>query len=737
MTRYLSFIVSVAITFTIYACKAGEVWENANRAPNIFYISSVVATSTSTVRITRSPEAEESGANNISNYSIPGLTITDALRDGSDSKLVNLSTSNHEDINYTLSITGLTDTTGNPIGTPSSMKFAGDVAPMIKSVSATGSTTVMIYFSEPVDKLPAEDAANYTADGGLSISAAVRDASDYSRVILTTSSQNSISYKLTINIVTDLTGNTLANPNYEYFTGIGAIDLTNPRVLSAAMLDSNSVEVLFSEPVEKASSEITANYTLKDSQGNPIPVITATRQADDQSHVWLDISGTLSDHIYIVHVSGVTDTALNAMLGFPYNIAAFNGTGTIPDSFDAGPVVVDPMNEGVNNFSMLASYKGRIYIAPADSDNAAFRFKPDGSDPAIVPFMFHGASGDTTTLNTGPDGEDGIDYIASGIVAGVEYLFFGPSKSSGDLDYLYYSTDTGSTLDFDYMDLSGFLGLQTRGVSSLFAFNDRLYAGFPDTSGNRPYLLNLTSIASSPAGVDLNADDMPRIGLGNGAAIVGIDTMALFEDRIFIANGGNSAIDEDGGIIMSLNSDPAPFPGAPDWLDITPVSDTGWYNSPSDDRFSIALTGTNKLLPADRAFPAMAEFKGKLYIARNTTQGPQLWRYLDGGFTLIADNGSGITDMGDADNTRITLLIVNKNILYIGFDNSSDGIQVFRSDNPSDQASFDAVTLNGLGQGANIDTIYHAVSVPDGGKKCLWLLCGKSGGKLRIYRRAE
>ena len=351
--------------------------------------------------------------------------------------------------------------------------------------------------------------------------------------------------------------------------------------------------------------------------------------------------------------------------------------------------------------------------------------------------MFHGTSGDTTTLNPGPDGEDGIDFIASGIIAGEEYLFFGPSRSTGGLDYLYYSTDTGSTLDFDYMNLSGFLGPQTMGVSSLFAFNDRLYAGFPDTGGNRPYLLKLTSIGSSPAGVDLKAVDMPRIGLGNSAAIVGIDTMALFEDRIFIANGGNSAINEDGGIIMSLNGDPDPYPGAPDWDDITPVADTGWYNPLSDDRFSIALTGSNKLLPADRAFPAVAEFKGKLYIARNTTEGPQLWRYLDGGFTLIADNGSGITDMGDADNTRISLLLVNKNILYIGFDNSSDGIQVFRSDNPSDQASFDAVTLNGLGKGAEIDTIYHAISVPDGGKKCLWLLCGKSGGKLRIYRRAE
>jgi hypothetical protein len=738
MMRYLSFLVSVAITFTIYSCKADEVWENANRAPNIFYISSVVATSTNTVKVTLSQEADESDANNPSNYSIPGLTITDALRDGTDSTLVNLSTSNHEDINYTLTITGLTDTSGNLMGIPNSMKFAGDVAPMIKSVSATGSTSVMVYFSEPVDKLSVEDAANYTADGGLTINTAVRDASDYSRVILTTSPQNSISYKLTISNVTDVTGNSLANPNYEYFTGIGATDLTNPRVLFAAMIDSNTVEVIFSEPVEEISSENTGNYTLKDSQGNPIPVITATRQTDDQSHVGIDISGALSDHLYIVQVAGVTDTALNVILGFPYNIAAFNGTGSVPDSFNEGPLIVDPLNEGINNFSMLASYRGRIYLAPANADNAAFRFKPDGSDPAIVPFMFHGAAGDTTTLNTGPDGEDGIDYIASGIVAGVEYLFFGPSRSFGDLDYLYYTTDTGSTIDFDYMDLSGFLGPQTKGVSSLFAFNDRLYAGFPDTGGNRPYLLKLTSIDSSPAGVNLQAVDMPRIGLpDNGAAIVGIDTMALFEGLLYIANGGNNALDEDGGIIMSLNGDPAPYPGAPDWLDITPVADTEWYNSPSDDRFSIELTGTNKLMPADRAFPAMAEFKGKLYIARNTTKGPQLWKYLDGIFTLIADNGSGITDMSDSDNTRITLLIVNKNILYIGFDNSSDGIQVFRSDNPSDQASFDAVTLNGFGQGADIDTIYHAVSVPDGGKKCLWLLCGKSGGKLRIYRRAE
>ncbi len=763
MKRFLGALTALLIVPMLYSCKADEVWNNANRSiqSSIFYVSSIQATSFTTVRVQFSQGVQIASGEDIANYSIPGLIITNAARDGSDSTVVNLTTSTHEDITYTLTATGISDVAGNLIGSPNSRQFSGDVAPMIKSVSSTGNTALVIYFTEPVDQAGAENSGNYTTSPVLTISNAQRDASDLSKVTLTTGSQaDGQSYQLIINNVTDLNGNPLAAPNYEYFTGTGVIDTTNPTILFANLIDSNTVEVVFSEPMNTATTGVTGNYTLQDSLDNTITVATATPQLDT-SRVRLDISGTFSEFIYILTVSTlVQDDDGNSLAGPPQNKTSFTGEGQIPESLDDGPVVIDPIDEGTNDFSMLVNYKGRIYLGPADADNAIFRIKPDGSSPEIVTFIFHGEAPllDTNTLDPGPDSETGIDYIASGSIGGTQYLFFGPSKG-GNLRYIYYTTDTGSQIDFDYIDLGSFSSGNTRGITSMAVFSNNFYIGFSDGSpfpGEKPIFLKLINIVQNPiSGVDvfnLQADNMPRIGdygtpANNGGVlgIVGIDVMKVYNTRLYIANGGNNALDSDGGIVRTTNTDPGDYVGSPgDWADITPVADTGWYNSPADDRFSIELNSYNKLIPADRAFPAMAVFNGNLYIARNTTGisgGPQLWKYDGAAWSLIADNGSGISNMSIAGNTEISLLVANGDRLYMGFDNTGTGVQVFRTKSgvtdPSAESDFEMVSSAGLGDGFNNKRIFHGLSISDGGTDYLWVLCGKAAGKLRLYRTSN
>ena len=760
MKRFLGAITALLIVPLLYSCKADEVWNNANRSvySSIFYLSSVQATSFTTVRIQFSQDVALASGEDIANYSIPGLTITGAVRDGSDSTVVNLTTSTHEDLNYTLTATGITDVAGNLIGSPNTGQFAGDVAPMIKSVSSTGNTSLVVYFTEPVDQASAENSGNYITNPVLTISNPQRDTSDPSRVTLTTGSQaDGLSYQLTINSVTDLTGNPLAAPNYEYFTGTGVIDTINPIILFATLIDSDTVEVVFSEPMNTATTGVTTNYTIQDSYDNTIAVATATPQADT-SRVRLDISGTFSEFIYILTVSTlVQDDDGNPLASPPQNKTSFTGEGQIPESLDDGPVVVDPIDEGTNDFSMLVKYKGRIYLGPADADNAIFRIKPDGSSPEIVTFIFHGEAPllDTYTLDPGPDSETGIDYIASGFIGGSEYLFFGPSKG-GNLRYIYYTTDTGSQIDFDYIDLGSFSSGNTRGITSMTVFNNNFYIAFSDGSplpGQKPILLKLLNIVQNPApGIDvfnLQADNMPRIGNygtpPNGGTIVGIDVMQVYNNRLYIANGGDNAVDGDGGIVMTTTNNPGDYVGSPgDWSDITPVADTGWYNSPADDRFSIELNSYNKLIPAQRAFPAMAVFNGNLYIARNTTGisgGPQLWKYDGSTWSLIADNGSGITNMSVAGNTEISLLVANGDRLYMGFDNLGTGVQIFRTKSsvtdPATESDFEQVSTSGLGDGFNNKKIFHGLSISGGGIDYLWVLCGKTAGKLRLYRTSN
>jgi hypothetical protein len=654
MNRFLGALATLLIIPLLYSCKADEVWNNANRPKeySIFHITSVNATSFTTVRVTFSQEVDTASGEEPAHYSIPGLTITNAVRDVSDYTVVNLTTSTHEDVTYTLTVTDVMDTSGNIIGSPNSRQFAGDVA---------------------------------------------------------------------------------------------------PRVLSAALIDSDTVEVVFSEPMNDATTNVPGYYTIKDSNSTIVGVSTATTQVD-ASRVRLDIvPATFISHLYTLTVNtAVTDLNGNNLNGSPRNKAPFAGEGDMPETFTDGPVIVDPMNESNNSFSLLVKYRGMVYIGPANSDNAVFRMKPDGSDPQMVTFHFYGETGDSTTLAPGPDGESGIDYIASGLIDGEEHLFFGPQRDAGNLNYLYYTNDTGTQIDFTYIDVNAYTSGPTRSINSMAVFNNMLFIGLSDQGSMKPLLPKLVNLVNKPEPegdiFGMQAPYFTRIGytltmtsFPNGALTVGIDIIFPYNNRLYIANGGNNAVNKDGGIARSINNNPDNWTSG-DWIDITPTADPLWYNA--NNRFSIELTTQYKLIPAYRAFPAMAEFNGNLYIARNTTQGPQLWKH-DGAatWTLIADDDAdGITELGAgySDNASITMLIANDTWLYVGFDNGS-GIQIFRTNaaDPLVEADFQTVTNDGFGQGSDVTTIYHALSIEDNGTDYLWVLCGKNSDVLRVYRTSN
>jgi hypothetical protein len=693
---------------------------------------------------------ELSKAENTSHYSIPGLTVSSAVQNASDHSIVDLTTSAQEDTTYLLTVTNVIDECSN--------NFSGDVAPFIKSVSSYSNSKVAVFFSEPVEEASSQTASNYSIVG-LSVFTATRSTDNFSKAILGTSSQsgNTI-YTLAIGNVTDLNGNPLTDPNTMQFYGTGTTDNTPPTVLSAELVDGNTVCLHFSEPMDQISCETLSYYTVMDNSGSFITPDIAELQSPDNADVCLHITGTFSAPLYTVTVStDVRDSNGQQLSGYPDNMASFSGTGSPPESFTEGPVIENPMNETSTAFCMLTKYRGRVYIGPADADNAVFRMKPDGSDPEIVSFVFDTGSVISHTLDPGPDGEDGIDYMCGGILGSEEYLFIGPSKSGGNLDYIYYTKENGTTLHFDGINLSegSVLGGQTKGVSAMSVFNDRLYVGFPDTGGNRPYLLMVKTIVQNPVlntdFFNLCADLMPRIGTNgdfgkkNTAGTVGIDSFGIFNSRLYLACGGHNNIDENGGILRSTTTTPGPYDISPgDWEDVTPTAHTLWHNDPLFDRFSAELSAVNKLTPTDKAFPAMAVFNGALYIARNTkdfSNRPQLWKYDGSSWTLVADNGSGVTSMGYANNTALSLLVVNGDRLYIGFDNSSGGLQVWRSldgvTNPQFESDFEPVTMDGFGDPAFNQRIYHGLSIADKTKNYLWLLCGKSGDSLRVFRTSN
>ncbi len=129
--------------------------------------------------------------------------------------------------------------------------WVGDaVPPELFQVYATDETSVLVTFTEDVDETTAGIAANYTI-AGLTVSAAVRDASNHDQVALTVSTMSPINYTLIVDGVEDLYGNAMVNVSY----GFDYVDITPP----AGYYDS--AMGLIGEPLRTALHAIIDNHT--------------------------------------------------------------------------------------------------------------------------------------------------------------------------------------------------------------------------------------------------------------------------------------------------------------------------------------------------------------------------------------------------------------------------------------------------------------------------------------------
>jgi hypothetical protein len=188
-----------------------------------------------------------------------------------------------------------------------------------------------------------------------------------------------------------------------------------------------------------------------------------------------------------------------------------------------------------SRFGFVAGYRGKVYIGPNQTGSTAVRMAPDGASGEAVSFTFaadlvgnktNNGSAPLTSIGStgciantpacGPDNENGRGLFASGMLGGTEWLVLAGARSSGDLEYVYMTSDGDGVLDFSFVDLSAFLGGATRGLSAMHAFGNRLYLGFGDTGGSRPYFVAVSTVPTAPGldataadAVDLDADDFP------------------------------------------------------------------------------------------------------------------------------------------------------------------------------------------------------------------------------------
>jgi hypothetical protein len=305
--------------------------------------------------------------------------------------------------------------------------------------------------------------------------------------------------------------------------------------------------------------------------------------------------------------------------------------------------------------------------------------------------------------------------------------------------YLYLTNPTfpvaGVYTDFAYSDLGGSVPTSATNATSAVVFHDHLYVGFQSSGG--PVLEALGSMPSLPgsaaSATDMGASIMPGIG---GTSTAMIDSMAVFG---------------------SCN----------DWVDSTPSAVAYTLKA------SLPTTRTSDLEPADRAIPAMATFNGRLFVARNTTAGPQLWSCTPssgtqcsrGDWSLVAANTVGdtlLTQFNDSDNAAITLLAATSQHLYVGFNNATRGVVVYRAASPPAPTNPAALDISqfrgrldgpavdptcrgpgtacpgfggdGLGLGAVTTRIFDGKVFNLSGAENLYVAAGDGTGPVRIFR---
>ncbi|PKA17174.1 beta strand repeat-containing protein [Leptospira haakeii] len=540
----------------------------------------------------------------------------------------------------------------------------------------------------------------------------------------------------------------------------------------------------------------------------------------------------------------------------PRDRASFLGCGTSPVNFGDGPISIDPNG---STFGYLADFNSKIYTGPNNAGNGALRFAYDGANPESVQFSFTkdttqlsgqdstytssstattrengivvppyvtlGHSGctlnDATLANgCGPDNESGRGIFTTGSLVSNPYIFIAAARTTPDgsgnylFDYIYYSNDTSTNLNYKYIDMGTITGTVTAGTSSITVMNNRVFPGFAkpsNTSGsglNAPdfgYISFNTSDTGSgttgfcTAGSNCDATDgtngrriridyMPYFGgLSSGGSsnsspnwgyYIGVDSSIVFKNRIYAANGGLHAVGHNGSIIRSNSSNPTTACSGvntcADWTEVGPRTNSKWHNSTTNNWFSLELAKFYDLIPADRAFAQFAEFNDKLYVTRTiciqgtqasavrqtagtvagctdgteTNRRAQLWKCdptATGGSTecdagdwsVVGDDGNGITNFGDSTNKTITMVAKNGSYLYVGFDNPN-GIRIYRTNtaNPGSASNvWTQIAGNGLTDSSNVQQIFSAVSVSTGGVYYLYVSVGKNNTPVRVYRQ--
>jgi len=426
-------------------------------------------------------------------------------------------------------------------------------------------------------------------------------------------------------------------------------------------------------------------------------------------------------------ICGAAGTDANDRLSVVAPTVQSNDGGSRPEAWLA---VSDPFGDG-SAIGQLAVHGGLLWLGPSADGRTFWRLDPatgqtaimgtqvsvdQGSSPAgntawrpsqtASTFGFAGCASNTT--NCGPSNEAGRGLLVGGAVFGTDWLIYGGAGGSKE-ENIYLAS--GLNPAFQTVDLVNALPPTTDGLTAAAFVDDgfgggTLYLGITDKTGaNSPYLVALTAWPTlnwldptTAQAVELGTAKMT--GLGGGATFFAnsepqprLDAIFSFRGLLYVAGNG--------GIWRSTVGTPRSYASfAGDWTLATPVLNWTAKNS-------IGVSSSVDLTPAKRAVPAMAAFgtcgSGAtagpcLFLARNVIGSspsvvPQLW-FCDptsagpasacdaSDWTHVVPNTSGdgnLTQLNVATRGAVSVLLATSKYLYLGFDDATTGVQLFRT----------------------------------------------------------
>jgi hypothetical protein len=494
-------------------------------------------------------------------------------------------------------------------------------------------------------------------------------------------------------------GDTFSGSMTVFNSGDASADLTLPSTLTAAAIDAGAA-TLVSGPASGTGITVA---------GRSRTILTWTYSASQEGS--LQFSAPIG-------VRDATDLTTRT-------VSTSSNRSTIAETASMG---TNPFGDATS-FASLASFAGQLWLGPSATGEGAVRMNGDGSGAQIVSWQLeHPAAAKNgsyagTAAHTigakgcssggplcGPDNESGRGLFFSTSFSGTEWLGLVGAHVNTGTDYpryLYLTNPTfqpvGIYTDLAYSDLGGSAPTGATNATSAVVFQNQLYVGFQSSGG--PVLETVSTMPSLPGSAasagDMGASNMPGIG---GTSTGLIDSMAVFGsspgDTLYLANANGFARMSNpspsqctSGIILGILASCA------DWSDSTPSA------AAYTGKTSLKTTLTSDLEPADRAIPAMVSFNGRLFAARNTTAGPQLWACTPSSGTqcnprdwsLVAANTVGVaqlTQFNDPANTAITLLAATSQHLYVGFNNPTRGAVIYRAVLPSPPANPAALNIS-------------------------------------------